>query len=199
MDDKGRMRNEARMHREALPAAEVDRLTAAIADRFFQSRLVAPGDLIMGYLSFRNEVRAESILLRAIAKGSRVALPYADIDGRRLVPYLIADFSVQIATSRYGMPEPDPARCEPAPIQEIALILVPGLAFDRDGRRLGYGGGFYDRFIAEFQAKGLLVPTLVGLAFETQLVERVPAQAHDAAVDYVLTESRLIKTSARPC
>lgn len=198
-DVKRRLRREITSRRAALAANDVERLSTTLADHFFASHLPPPkGSLIMGYLSFRNEVKAETILLKAQSAGYRVVLPYADLERRVLVPYIVTDLNRQISLSRYGMREPDPVLCQPASLSEIALVLVPGVAFDERGYRLGYGGGFYDRFIAAFGEKSLPVPTLVGLAFEFQIVNRVPAERHDMPLDYVLTEARLIATAARP-
>jgi 5-formyltetrahydrofolate cyclo-ligase len=87
--------------------------------------------------------------------------------------------------------EPDPAHCPKLPVSQIDFVLVPGLAFTRDGHRLGYGRGYYDRLLAQSQA------TAIGLAFDAQLLDELPRETHDRAVDIVITESKTIHMGAR--
>ena len=87
----------------------------------------------------------------------------------------------------WRIPEPDPARCDLAAPADIDFILVPGVAFDPDGGRLGYGAGYYDRLLAAWPAP---LPALVALAFEIQIVPAVPVLAGDHRVDLIVTESQ---------
>ncbi len=93
----------------------------------------------------------------------------------------------QLTRSRQGLLEPDAELTELADASEAELILVPGLGFDARGARLGLGGGYYDRFLAEVEG------TQLGLAFEWQLLSEVPMSGHDQRVDGIVTELRVIQ------
>jgi 5-formyltetrahydrofolate cyclo-ligase len=125
----------------------------------------------------------------AFGQGSRVALPRVDPTTRTLELCVVTDLGHDVAAGYRGILEPLPhcARIDPA---QIDWVLVPGVAFDGHGNRLGYGGGYYDRLLA------LLAPAVprVAGAFELQLVERVPATAHDLAIDVIVTELRTLST-----
>ena len=93
---------------------------------------------------------------------------------------------------RFGIREPKPQVGTPQAIADIDAILVPAVAFDRRGYRVGYGGGYYDRFLPELRGRAVRV----GLAFACQLVDSVPAGAHDVPVDFIVTETEIIATGS---
>jgi 5-formyltetrahydrofolate cyclo-ligase len=117
-----------------------------------------------------------------------VVVPRVDRNARMLDLHSIADLDRDVVPGHLDIPEPR-AECPQVPRDAIDFVLVPGVAFDLDGRRLGYGGGYYDRLLP------LLVPRAarVAGAFDIQIVERVPAAAHDVRVDTIVTESRTIE------
>ena len=108
-----------------------------------------------------------------------------------LETYAVCDAVREIAPGFRGVPEPN-ADCPPVPIASIDWVLVPGVAFDAEGRRIGYGGGYYDRLLPLFERRA----TRVAGAFEVQLVDRVPAAPHDATVDAIVTERRTLQLQA---
>ena len=116
-------------------------------------------------------------------RGGEVAFPVV-IKGQGLIARKVADAS-QLAPAPFGLREPPPS-CPAVDPLEIGAVLVPALAYDRRGYRLGYGGGYYDRFLP------LLGPSVVsvGLAYEALLVDRLPIESHDRPVQWVLTEDR---------
>ena len=93
-----------------------------------------------------------------------------------------------------GLREPDPDRSEPIDLGEVDVMLVPALAFDRSGIRLGYGAGYYDRALAELRRHGRA--TVIGLAYDEQVVDELPREAHDQPVDLIVTETRTIVSEA---
>jgi 5-formyltetrahydrofolate cyclo-ligase len=143
-------------------------------------------------LPFRSEWNASLTAARAIATGKIVAAPRVDPAARMLRPLRIVDLGRDIEAGYQGIPEPR-ATCPPVALEAFDWVLVPGVAFDTAGHRLGYGGGYYDR----------LLPLLPGSArriagaFEAQLIDRVPAAPHDVGVDCIVTEQRIIQC-ARP-
>ena len=175
---KGELRRSLRARRRALSKEEQERATQAVYARI---RALAPyraAHSIMAYMACRGELSLAPVLEDIWARGKALLLPRceaSDIMTARQV-----DSPSQLAPGAYGVMEPSEA-CEVVSPQEIDLILVPGVAFDRRGGRLGQGGGYYDRFLAE-------TPALrVGICHDFALLERVPTQAHDRFMDCIIT------------
>ncbi len=178
--EKPTLRRLARARRDAVPAAE-RAAAAAAAAALIDARVLAPlplGATVALYAAMRSELSSEALAAAAIARGLVIAYPRA-----------VADHTLQfhraapadLAPGRFGIPEP--ALDAPAiALDELAVIVVPGLLFDRGGYRLGWGGGWYDGTLARTSA------LRVGLAFEHQLVDELPRAAHDQPVDLVATE-----------
>jgi 5-formyltetrahydrofolate cyclo-ligase len=142
---------------------------------------------VMFYASFQSEVETHSMIRRALAEGKLVVLP--KVKGKELELLEIANFDRDVSPGAWGIPEPDQGK--PAVVQDIGLIVVPGAVFDERGNRVGYGAGFYDKLLAQYQGM------TAALAFELQVVPRVPADAHDVPVKKIVTEKRVIETSIK--
>jgi 5-formyltetrahydrofolate cyclo-ligase len=142
---------------------------------------------IIFYASIRNEVITDHMIGDALSMGKKVALPKVVKDQRRLVISYIDDLDA-LMPGAYGIREPRDIR--PVPLNSVDLVVVPGVAFDMKGYRLGHGGGYYDIFLSEM-GEGVIK---IGLAFEFQLVGKLPIEEHDIKVDTILTEKRIIIT-----
>jgi len=118
----------------------------------------------------------------------RVAVPRAIPATKRLALHEITGYE-QLVAGAWGIREPLSDMPEVTDLSRIAAILVPGMAFDRNYGRLGYGGGYYDRLLASFDASGVDRPPLIAAAFDLQIVEKVPMQAHDVRLDRIVTET----------
>ncbi len=167
------------------------------AERRIIERLLAlpawrSAPLIVGYASVRGEIGMDPVWRAAIEAGKGYALPCTLTDATQgQMAFRRLDFydPAALCPARYGIPEPTeicPLLTPPA--MEGALILVPGLAFDRDGYRIGYGGGYYDRFLAALTADGLRTTT-VGLTFACCHTPHLPHDTHDIPVDVVIDET----------
>lgn len=137
----------------------------------------------MFFASFRSEVETANMIRRALTGGKRVILP--KVRGKDLELFEIRDYDQDIATGAWGIPEP--RESAPAKVEEADLIVVPGAAFDEHGNRLGYGAGFYDKLLPGFKK------ATVALAFELQIVPKIPADPHDVSVKKIVTEKRVIQ------
>lgn len=187
--DKKELRKKVIAARASLPEAEVARKSARITESIVALPEYQKALSIMAYVDFRNEVQTGELIKKALQDGKKVAVPYTDLAGKRLIPSLLEDFPGDLVPGTYGILEP-PADClRPVGPEELDLVIVPGVAFDERGNRLGYGGGFYDRFLPRTGEDCVwLAP-----AFELQLQPGVYAAEHDCPVHIIVTEDRVIE------
>ena len=178
MLDKKALRREIGAKKRAMSAEEIEQASARLAEKFFQTELYRQAKAIYGYLSYNQEVCTEQILRRAQADGKRVAVP--KVYGEEMRFLWLNDLK-QVAPGAYGIPEP--VADEPVAMDETALVLMPGLAFDPEGHRLGYGGGFYDRYLADQPNH-----PFVALCYRFQLLDHLETEAHDVPVDLVVCD-----------
>jgi 5-formyltetrahydrofolate cyclo-ligase len=192
--ERDELRREILRQREMLSAEDRQTKSLAINENF--QRLIAefqPATIFL-YINFRSEVETMDMLRQALGQNIRVAVPLTLQKESRLEAYEITDPARQLRPGYCNIPEPDPEQAVLLDPAKIDLVVLPGSVFDLQGNRLGYGGGYYDRFLANEAPKALRV----GLAYEMQLVDKVPAQAHDEPLDYLITEARVIKTQSSP-
>ena len=181
------LRARARRIRDAIPAADRARLSAQACARVRRLLAAAGADTVMVYLSFRSEVETGE-LIRSLRRSHRLAAPRIVAAGVMEAALLTGGAPVR---SRLGVMEP-PATAATVEPQAIDAVLAPGLAFDADGFRLGYGGGYYDRFLRRCTRA-----LRVGLAFEAQVIDSVQPRAWDLPVHHVVTERRVIDPGRR--
>jgi 5-formyltetrahydrofolate cyclo-ligase len=143
-------------------------------------------------LPFRGEWDTRPLVVTALGAGKTVAVPRVNAAARMLELYAIGDLGRDVAEGHQGIPEPL-AHCPEVATDALDWVLVPGVTFDRAGRRLGYGGGYYDRLLPLLSERA---PRIAG-AFRVQIVERVPAGPHDIAVDAIITEAEIILPAGR--
>ena len=175
--------------RDALSASERAAASQAIAARVVALPEFAAAPAIVLTLPFRSEWDTQLVAQAALAAGKALMVPRVDAAARILTLHRIESLSDAVVASGYrGIPEPRADTPHAAP-HDVALALVPGVAFDAAGRRLGYGGGYYDRLLP-LLPRG--APRIAG-AFDVQLVDAVPFAAHDLAVDTIVTPTRIIR------
>lgn len=180
---KAALRERMKALRNDMPVSVWLRANAAMTERVCASEAYRQAECLLAYVSFDSEASTKAVISQALADGKTVALPRC-AGPRALRWYRVEDLE-GLESGAHGIPEPpaDPER-EVVPAQS-ALALVPGLAFDRRGYRLGYGGGYYDTFLATFPGRS------IGLCFACQLVESLAdegaVEAHDIPVGAVIT------------
>jgi len=179
------MRQSLRAERDALPADARAAASASIVSRMLERADFAAAKTVLVTLPFRNEWDTRALVRAALEAGKRVAAPRVDDATRMLDLRAISDPQRDVGPSPQGIPEPL-SHCPPIARDAIDFVVVPGLAFDREGHRLGYGGGFYDRLLP------LLSPRVarVAGAFDLQVVPQVPVGPNDVPVHAIVTESR---------
>ncbi len=146
-------------------------------------------DAVMLYLSMKSEVETFDLLDLLLHREKIVCAPVVNTHQLELTPRRIRDAKTELVRHRYGMLEPN-ATCPIFPIDQLQLIIVPGIAFDPNGYRLGYGKGFYDRFLAKCPHA-----VHVGLAYQIQIVENTSPHAWDVPVHHIFTENGKIVVS----
>lgn len=178
--------------RLALSPEERTRLSAGAQQALLRSPLFAEAQSVLLYHPFRGEAETGQIAAAAVQAGKRLALPRVEKEPPRLWLHSYPGDPGALVPGAYGLLEPDPAWPLVQP-EAIDLVVLPGVAFDASGRRLGYGGGYYDRTLPALRLANPSV-RLIGLAYGFQLVERLPADPHDIPVDGVATEDGLFLT-----
>ena len=185
--DKAALRREMAALRDRIPPRE-RLLRSERACRHAAGWLREQGaDCFLAYAAFRSELNTRPLLEWGWRSGAAVLLPVCRTADRSLELYRVRSLD-ELKPGAYGVPEPDPAQAERWPdMRAVGAVFVPGLAFAPDGSRLGYGGGYYDRFAARMRAEGCAARWM-GLAFGAQIVPEVPVEPHDARLDGYITE-----------
>ena len=174
--DKKALRSQIREKKRAMTPEEIRVASEKLGQLFLSSDAYRKAKTIYGYLPYNQEVRTTPVLEQALADGKRVAVPKVYGDEMKFI--YLTDLS-RVERGYAGIPEP----IADGPIGDdpTALVLMPGMAFDKEGHRIGYGGGFYDKFLAEEPEH----PTLA-LCYAFQMVEHLETEDHDIPVDCVL-------------
>jgi 5-formyltetrahydrofolate cyclo-ligase len=183
-EEKAIIRRDAMTRRNALPADLRAQAAETVAARPFPVRF-SPGAIVSGFMPLKSEINPLPLMRKLAAEGAALALPAIDRRGKPLIMRAFA-FGDALDSGQWGIREPKPEAPEIAP----DIMLVPLLAFDRAGERIGYGAGYYDMTIAKFRAVKPVVT--VGIAYAAQEIPEVPVTERDVRLDLVLTERETI-------
>jgi 5-formyltetrahydrofolate cyclo-ligase len=181
---KKELRAEMVRLRDALPASERQAAAQTIADRPFPVSF-RPGTIISGFSALKSEINPVPLMRRLADAGAQLALPIVVGRGKSLI-FRAWSFGDPFRAGVWGIREPLPE----APEVDPDILLVPMLAFDRAGHRIGYGAGYYDMSLARLRAAKSVIA--VGIAFAAQEIPHVPATPRDARLDLVVTEHEVI-------
>ena len=186
---KRQLRADALKARDSIPAParearglEALRLLAGLPE-------FASAHRVLLYASFRSEVHTLGLIERAVSLGKDVYLPKVNIKDGTLTKHHVNGLK-DVCTGYCGIPEPTTDRC--VRVEEIGLLVIPGVAFDQAGHRIGYGGGFYDRLLPRIKG----TRPIVALAYEEQIFDHVPSEPHDIPMDIIVTDRRVIRCHA---
>jgi 5-formyltetrahydrofolate cyclo-ligase len=192
-DQKRYLRTEALARRDSQP--DKDALSRTIGERLLSLPAYQQAKTVLFYVDVRSEVRTRWVLPRVLESGNCLVVPYCV--GRELALFHLRNVS-ELVPGRFGILEPDPVlRGDPhrrVGADQLDLLIVPGVAFDQFGGRMGHGHGFYDRLLAKIRPG---IPK-IGLAFECQIVPAVPTEPHDVPLDAVITETAVSPASISP-
>ena len=174
--NKQELRKSIREQKRAMTPEQIEAKSARLGELFLASDMYRQARTVYGYMPYNQEVRTVAMLEQALRDGKRVAIPKCYGDEMRFI--FMEDLS-QVEKGYANIPEP--IADEPIADDETALVLMPGLAFDPQGHRIGYGGGFYDKFLAKEPNH----PTLA-LCYDFQMLDKLETEEFDIPVDAVL-------------
>lgn len=181
-EEKQRVRRELRGKRRSLSAAEVAVRSKQIADHFCCWPPYQDSGTVMFYLAMPDEPQTELMIQDALRQGKQVCVPLLGEKYGEMTAALITSLD-DLVTGKLGLKMPKPDKTEIISPADIDLVVVPGVAFDREGNRLGMGAGYYDRFLP--QSRDCL---FLGVTWACLLVDRLPAEIHDIRMQRLLTE-----------
>lgn len=184
MEDKKILRKKMREIRDALTNEDIDACSKQIAEQLLQSSLYQECTHICVYEAFRNEVSCKYIIDQAFQDGKCVYLPVTNETTKTMEFYQITEDTIY-REGNYGIREPELNENSKI-LQEKALILMPGLAFDRNKHRLGYGGGYYDKYLSLHKEH-----ITAALCYNFQIVDELSCEKHDISPDYIVTEKEI--------
>jgi 5-formyltetrahydrofolate cyclo-ligase len=186
MADKQEIRKKILALRDGMTQEEIAAKSGMIIRRLTELRELREASTLMVFLSFGSEVRTDDLLRWGWDAGKRIVVPLCRPECRGLTPCLLGSFA-ELETGHYGIREPKAEIVRPVLWEEIDAVLVPAVAFDRRGYRVGYGGGYYDCFLPEVPRAAR-----IGAAFSCQIVAEIPADSHDVPADPIVTEQEII-------
>jgi 5-formyltetrahydrofolate cyclo-ligase len=203
VDQKRTLRREMAGRRAGLPVAEREACAREVAARLMalpgfeaaRARARTVGARLSGYVAFRGELDPAPALLAAQAVGFTVALPRIDTVQPPRLCFHQTRGEDELTAGPHGLREPM-ASCAEVPVESLDVMLVPGLAFDAAGRRLGHGGGYYDDAGRRLRA-GRPDALMIGVCYDFQVVDSCPADERDVPVDLIVTERRVLGAEAR--
>lgn len=185
-DRKNELREEYKKIRNNINIKSKEQKTEEITKRFINTTQFKNAEIIAIYKSFSSEVSTEEIIKYALKSGKKIALPR--VNKSKLDFYEIKSIDEKLIKSNFGIEEPIENSKTFVDKQKIDLVVVPGLAFDKEKNRLGYGGGFYDRFLAGINA------LKIGICFDEQLLknETLPVKETDVKLDIIITDKEMV-------
>jgi 5-formyltetrahydrofolate cyclo-ligase len=189
MGNKEELRNFFLKFRRNIKEKESNKASIMIKNKFFKMLEVKEALKILVYVSYRNEVNTHGIIKRLLVEGKRVFVPYCIVDVKKLKVVQINNMDSDLQEGAYGILEPrEELKKDDFNIKELDIVIVPGVAFSKQGYRIGYGGGYYDRLL-----ENLTLQTItIGLSYNSLVLNNLPIAKYDKAVDIIVTEEDIL-------
>ena len=172
----------------ALSESEIKEKTTAIQNRLFEFANFLESKIALLYVSQKLEVPTDSIIAKSYTYNKIVVLPGFDPESFKMRLMKVDSADQELIRGPRGILEPDASKCKVVPMDRIDIAIIPGLAFDEKGGRIGSGTGYYDRLIPRLA----ITTRKVALTFEEQIVPQIPMESHDKHVDIIITDKRII-------
>jgi 5-formyltetrahydrofolate cyclo-ligase len=187
-EKKREIRNDIALQLNACSESEFHKKNREIEDRLFEFANFLEAKITLFYMDQGSQVATKNMIKRSYHYNKIVALPAFDTQTREMKLLKVDNLGKDLVTGSRGLLEPNPYRCKIIPIDFIDIAIIPGVAFDEKGGRLGSGEGYYEKLIPRLP----ITTRKVSLAFECQMVQQVPMESNDRFVDIIITEDRII-------
>ena len=184
---KENIRNELKLSRKNLPSILVEKKSLIIKEKLFATSEFIRSQKILFYVSYDNEVRTHEMIKESMDSGKTVCVPFVKKDEHKIIPIKLENWN-DLKIGSYNILEPKKNKLKKFPLEEIELIIVPGIGFDIHGNRIGHGMGYYDRLLRS--ANNCFK---IGLGFHCQIVDYIPTDPHDVRLDMIITEKKSFK------
>jgi len=184
--EKIKLRGEFRNIRRKLTAAQINCWSEKIAGYFSEWQIYQDCNVVMFYLAMADEVQTEAMIHDALGRGKRICVPLLEEKFGEMAAAEIADLN-ELRVGKFGLKMPDPEKSKRVLPASIDLIVLPVISFDRSGNRLGFGAGYYDRFLPK-----AVNSVRTGLGFECLVAGKLPAEEHDVRMHFILTEAGFV-------
>jgi 5-formyltetrahydrofolate cyclo-ligase len=185
---KQELRDAALRRRRSIARGKLDALSKHVEENLLSLKEYKDAKLVISYCAKDDEVQTRHIIERALAEGKRFAVIATDVHSKTLSFHEITSFQDDLAPGAFGILEPKPGKTTQVSIEDADVVLVPLVAWDEKGHRLGYGAGYFDRALV-----GAGRATKVGLALESQRLAHIPESRHDIPLDVIVTERRVVR------
>ena len=189
-NDKKTLRKELLTKRKNIDVIEKEEMDKKILNKFYESKYYRESKNIFIYISYDSEINTKEIINKSLIDNKKIYVPRTEFKTRLMDAVEITSLD-DLIESEYGILEPsiDEPHIEP---NELDLIVVPGVGFDRNGGRMGYGAGFYDRYFKKISKDKMKKIVKLALAYDFQILEDVPMNEQDVPVNYIITEKEFI-------
>lgn len=189
METKNDIRKSILIKRNSLTQFEVQKKSEEIFRRLYSLEQYKNARTVIAYLDYKNEVMTRDFIKRCISDGKTIALPKViPGDNRELMAYEIHSITKDIHSGYKGIPEPKADVLNQVEPSCIDLAVIPGVAFDCSRQRIGYGAGYYDRFLMKLRQDCFKI----GVAFSLQILNTIPCDEHDVPMDMIITDTKII-------
>ncbi|ODG91347.1 MULTISPECIES: 5-formyltetrahydrofolate cyclo-ligase [Bacillaceae] len=184
--EKKEIRNSMMKNLKNISVSERDEKSKQIIDKLLNTEQMKSADIIATTMPMEHEINTKYLITACWKMNKSVVVPKCNHETRKMHFYKINSFD-DLKKGYFGIQEPIEEKCEEIRKERIDLIIVPGVAYTKNGERLGYGGGYYDRYLEDYNKQ------LLALAYDIQIIDDLPTEKHDIKMPLVLTESRIIE------
>ncbi len=185
---KKTIRKEILIKRNKLTEKKIASKSLAIMNNLIPLTILKNSNHIMLYISFGSELDTKPLIDHLFNQNKKVYIPLTIPATREMIVSELLDFKNDLEMGNFGVLEPKQESLRPMAADNLDLVIVPGVAFDKEGYRIGYGGGYYDRFLPQLPPS----TTKISLAYDIQIINNIPKMPHDYPVQYIITENQVI-------
>jgi len=187
METKKELRNKILNIRNNMGKEDVLKKSRIIIDKLINSEIYENSKTVFIYMDFKNEVMTSKLIRQMLEENKRVAIPYTDTIHTVIIPSEVKNMESDLKLSSLGYYEPIFEKIVPVNLEEFDLVVVPGVVFDENHNRVGFGKGYYDRILNKMRPD----TQIVAIAYEFQVLEEVPCEEHDIKMDRIITEQSI--------